>query len=75
MIQSWRDGWRCASITPGAQCVMTPGISGMQKWSADSLNCQLVVIHHLAYSCICAYAIDFDSYATIRGHGLQHLVH
>ena len=53
VIQSLRDEWRCASITPGAQCVMTCGTSGMQKWSADSLDCQLVVIHHFVDSCVC----------------------
>ena len=52
MIQSLRDGWRYASITPGAQCVMTPGISEMQKWSAGNWDCQLLVTHHLADSCI-----------------------
>ena len=53
MIQSLRDEWRCASTIHGAQCVMTCGTSGMQKWSADSWDCQLLVIHHLADSCVC----------------------
>ena len=36
--QNWKDEWRCASTTPGAQCVMTSGTSGMPVWSADSWN-------------------------------------
>ena len=43
MPQSWRDKWRCASTTPGAQCVMTPGMTGMHVWSVDSWDCSVQV--------------------------------
>ena len=31
-----RAEWRCASITPGGQCVMTPGTTLMLLWSASN---------------------------------------
>ena len=31
-----RVEWRCASMTIGGQCVMTPGTALMQLWSANS---------------------------------------
>ena len=35
---SMRVEWRCASMTSGGQCVMTPGTALMLLWSASSLN-------------------------------------
>ena len=34
---NWRVEWRCATRDSGGQCVMIPGITVMQWWSADSL--------------------------------------
>ena len=33
---SMRVEWRCASVTSGGQCVITPGTSMMPPWSANS---------------------------------------
>ena len=33
---SMRVEWRCASMKPGEQCVMTPGTTLMLLWSASS---------------------------------------
>ena len=33
---SMRVEWRCASMTSGGQCVMTPGTALMLLWSAGS---------------------------------------
>ena len=33
---SMREEWRCASMTSGAQCVITIGTSMMPLWSANS---------------------------------------
>ena len=33
---SMRVEWRCASMTSGEQCVMTPGTALMLLWSAGS---------------------------------------
>ena len=43
MPQSWRDEWRCASTTRGAQCVMISGMTGMHVWSVDSWDCPVQV--------------------------------
>ena len=35
--------WSSAIMLSGAQCVMTSGVLLMLKWSADSLDLQLLV--------------------------------
>ena len=51
--------------------MISSGTSEMQKWSADSWDCQLLVIHHLVVQ---AYAVYFEFYVTIRGYGLHQLI-
>ena len=32
----WKEGWKCATIISGGQCVMTRGMAVMPMWHVDS---------------------------------------
>ena len=43
METAQQDGWKCATIAHGVQCVMTFGMRELLQWSADNLEFQSLV--------------------------------
>ena len=39
-----RVEWRCVSMVPGAQCVITPGTQQIPRWSASSWGIMVVSV-------------------------------
>ena len=71
---SMRAEWRCASMTSGGQCVMTPGTVLMLLWFASSWDMHTLEVSML-YACTylcCSICMSLMSYAGGTAYSSAH---
>ena len=65
---SMRVEWRCASMTSGGQCVMTPGTTLMLLWSASSWDMEVSICIILLIDNFTCYLVYTDGRAYSNAH-------